>query len=165
MFASQGRVYSHQSCAVVSSAYWTLAYWWASLLFFLGRLLFPAFLRAVLRLPALRLLLGCFPVWVRVALGSCCLLVGLVGPVSSPPGEGVELLLCVFAFLVCAFFVLVLYVYWGVFRSWLSFTGSPWTSSFFSQLLYLGRFAAFSDLRSTRQVERFAECSFDICRM
>ena len=87
MFASQGRVCSHQSCVVVLSAYRTFAYWWASLLFFLGRLWCEAFLRAVLRLPALRRLLGCFPVWVRVAFW-VALFAGLLGrPVSSPPGE------------------------------------------------------------------------------
>ena len=117
----QGRDCLQQSCAAVSSAYWTLACWWASQLFFLGRFWFQAFLRAVLRLPALRLLRGCFPVWVRVVLGSCCLRVGLVGPISSPPGVGVGLLLCVFAFFVCSFFVLVLYVCWGVCRSVPSF--------------------------------------------
>ena len=98
----------HQCCAAVSSASWKLAYWWASQLFLLGRMWCQAFLRAVLRLPALRRLLGCLPVWVRVALGSCCLLVGRVGPVSTPPGEGVEFLLCVLTFLVFAFVVLVL---------------------------------------------------------
>ena len=165
MFASQGRVYSHQSCAVVSSACWTLAYWWASLLFFLGRLLFPAFLRAVLRLLALRLLLGCFPVWVRVALGSCCLLVGLVGPVSSPPGEGVELLLCVFAFLVFAFFVLVFFVFFGASVAPGSFSlvhsGLRRSSRSFCIRAVLRHFPSCG----SRQVERFAECSFDICRM
>ena len=50
----QGRDCMHQSCAAVSSACWTLAYWWASQLFFLGRLWCAAFFRAFLRLPALR---------------------------------------------------------------------------------------------------------------
>ena len=45
------------------------------------------------------------------------------------------------------------------------FSGSPWTSSIFSQFLYLGRFAAFFVLRSTRQVERFSVCSSGICRL
>ena len=40
------------------------------------------------------------------------------------------------------------------------FSGSPCTSSIFSQFLYLGRFAAFSELRGTRQVERFVAYSF-----
>ena len=166
----------------------------ASQLFFLGRLWGQAFLRAVLRLRAFRRLLGCLPVRVRVALGSCCLLVGWVGPVSSPPGEGVVFLLCVFPFLVLAFVVLVLFACWGVCRSGPSCSGSPWTSPIFSLFLglaaalswpsacpsfpgfvfeelvysivadfdvvtYFGRFAAFSELRGTRQVERFAACS------
>ena len=42
------------------------------------------------------------------------------------------------------------------------FSGAPLTSSIFSQFLFFffGRFAAFSELRGTRQVERFVACSF-----
>ena len=34
----------------------------------------------------------------------------------------------------------------------------------FAEIWYFGRFAAFSVLRGVCQVERFAGCSFDICR-
>ena len=76
-------------------------------------------LLAGLRLPALRRLLGCLPVWVRLALGSCWLPAVCVGPVSSPSGEGVEFVLCGLLFLVLAVVERVLLARWGFSRSWL----------------------------------------------
>ena len=174
-FASQGRVYSHQSCAVVSSAYWTLAFWWASLLFFLGRLLFLAFLRAVLSLPPLRLLLGCLPVWFAWPWGRVVCWSAWSAPSRRRPGRASSFS-CVaccswssrwrsssswLAFFVFAFFVLVLFVFCGVCRSGPSCSWSRWTSPVLLAV-YVSVSRHFSELRGARQVERFSACSFDI---
>ena len=88
-----------------------------------------------------------------------------VGRVSSPTGEGTLQVLALLPF-----FVLLLVL--AVEGSFLRFfclcsalvCGATWTSTISSWTMYLGRFAALSELRSARQVERFAVCSSGICR-
>ena len=54
---------------------------------------------------------------------------------------------------------------WSFRCSWLWLFCSSWTSSTSSQFRYLGRFAAVSRVAGTRQVERFAACSFPSWRV
>ena len=107
--------------------------WWLTLLFFLGRLWCQAFLRAVLRLPALRRLLRCLPVWVRVALGLCFLPAAGSAPSRRRPGRA------------SSFF-------WVCSRSWSS------RSSFSSSSL-VGASVALGPLVLVRQgLRRFSRC-------
>ena len=61
----------------------------------------------------------------------------VAGRLSPPPGEGVEFVLCGLLFLVLAVEERVLL---GLPSLLALFSGSPWTSSIFSQFLYFGRF-------------------------
>ena len=147
----QGRDCLQQSCAAVSSAYWTLACWWASSHSswdaFGSRLSFAWF--------SVFLLFGFFLVF------SCLGSRGLGGRLSLVATRGGRRAspLCV---RVLCLRVLrsrpVASVGASVAPGPLSW--SRWTSPIFSLFIYLGRFAAFSELRGTRQVERFAACSF-----
>ena len=155
----QGRDCVHQSCAAVPSALLAVVWRWFTQLFFLGRrrcralafLLFSVFCSSAC---SGGFLFGLLVFWVLLVAGRlsrprlvaarggrrvCPVWLAVLGPRGGgvrPPGSlGLPSLLALFS-------------------------GSPWTSSFFSLLLYLGRFAAFSALRGTRQVERFVACGF-----
>ena len=84
----------------------------------------------------------------------------LLCPLSSPPVEGFVFVLCWFPFLVPSFVELILLLAGASVAPGSGCLVLPGLRRLPRSFRYLGRFAAASRVAGTRQVERFAECSF-----
>ena len=98
--------------------------------------------------------------FVRFPLGSCRLLARRVCPLSSPPVEGFVFVLCWFPFLVPAFVELVLLLAGASVAPGSGCLVLPGLRRFPRSFGIWAVLRQLPELRSTRQVERFAACSF-----